>query len=857
MSKVAGIPPKRALPSKEAGLFKEVLTLYETRQLKKGLKTADFILKKFPEHGETMCMKGLILAHMGRREEGINMVKKGVRFDLTSHICWHVFGLIQKGEKNYEEALKSYMQALKFDKENMNILRDSAQLQTQLRLFENLVETRYTLLRLRPNLRQNWVALSVAHYLNGNVTEAKKVLEHYEKTLKNVPDNDVEHSECLLYYVKLMEESGEPQEALDFLDNNRRAILDKTAISEIRARLLTKLKSDAAESAWSALFKRNAECSDYYSEYLEFRGLSLEGNSPEALAVLQTLADAHPRANAPKRLSLSVSTGETFTQLAEPYLVRGLERGVPSLFADLKSLYKDDTKKDAIEKLLESALERFKKDSAPEGSTEPTTYLWTLYFLAQHHSYLGRQKQALSILDQAIEHTPTLPDLHLFRARILKRAGDYLGAATSTNDARTLDGQDRFLNTKCGKYLLRAGMIEEASSVFGLFTKKDAASPGADLEEMQSLLYILEEGHAHELNGKPNLALKKYFATKKIFDEIEDDQYDFHGYNLRKFTITIYLKMLKWEDTLFSHPAYVKAAISASRILVSVHDDPSIVTALSAIAPLTDAEKKAKKKAKKAAAAAKPTDDKKGGAANEDKGLDIPVTKDEDSDGLKLLGCSDPLERAFQLLRPIINVAPSNLQVWLALYDVQIRRKKLLQAAAALHHAKQLSPESPGLHLRIVDLKHRASKLPQAPPAPIGPVFSEAVAKLDPGSIAPATFNSQYLQLHASDPEAIFACAQALHAIESPLDEVENAVFTLLADPVALDTKMARSVLRFLTSIKSTRAEEFRAACDKKFELSTLFKTPEELATLRKKVLNPKDAPLTGSKEAKKEEVTP
>jgi peptide alpha-N-acetyltransferase len=61
-------------------------------------------------------MKGLVLTHMGKREEGIDLVKKGMRFDLKSHICWHVFGLIQKGEKNYEEALKSYTQALRFDK---------------------------------------------------------------------------------------------------------------------------------------------------------------------------------------------------------------------------------------------------------------------------------------------------------------------------------------------------------------------------------------------------------------------------------------------------------------------------------------------------------------------------------------------------------------------------------------------------------------------------------------------------------------------------------------------------------------------------------------------------------------------
>lgn len=34
-----------------------------------------------------------------------------------------------------------------------------------------------------------------------------------------------------------------------------------------------------------------------------------------------------------------------------------------------------------------------------------------------------------------------------------------------------LDLQDRFLNTKCAKYRLRAGLEEEAQEVFGLFTK--------------------------------------------------------------------------------------------------------------------------------------------------------------------------------------------------------------------------------------------------------------------------------------------------------------------------------------------------------------------------------------------------
>jgi len=59
---------------------------------------------------------------------------------------------------------------------------------------------------------------------------------------------------------------------------------------------------------------------------------------------------------------------------------------------------------------------------------------------------------------------------------------------------------------------------------------------------MQSQLYLLEEANAHRINGKLNLSLKKYMAAVKVIENFEDDQYDFHGYNLRKFTINIYLK---------------------------------------------------------------------------------------------------------------------------------------------------------------------------------------------------------------------------------------------------------------------------------------------------------------------------
>ena len=48
---------------------------YETKQYKKGLKTADVVLKKFPDHGETLAMKGLTLNCLNRKEEAYELAR--------------------------------------------------------------------------------------------------------------------------------------------------------------------------------------------------------------------------------------------------------------------------------------------------------------------------------------------------------------------------------------------------------------------------------------------------------------------------------------------------------------------------------------------------------------------------------------------------------------------------------------------------------------------------------------------------------------------------------------------------------------------------------------------------------------
>jgi len=127
--------------------------------------------------------------------------------------------------------------------------------------------------------------------------------------------------------------------------------------------------------------------------------------------------------------------------------------------------------------------------------------------------------------------------------------------------------------------------------------------------------------------------------------------------------------------------------------------------------------------------------------------------------------------------------------------------------------------------------------LPQQPPSPIGPLFNEALAQLLPEELSLETYNSQYLQRHSTSVPAIFAAAEVLHNLQSPLGEIEATIFTVLGTEAKLDVKNALSIIAFLIGIKSTRVEEFRTACNIKFELSTVFRSSTELAALRRQTL--------------------
>ena len=51
-------------------------------------------------------MKGLILSAMNKREEALELARKGLSKNFRSGTCWHVYGLVLRAEKKYEEAVE-------------------------------------------------------------------------------------------------------------------------------------------------------------------------------------------------------------------------------------------------------------------------------------------------------------------------------------------------------------------------------------------------------------------------------------------------------------------------------------------------------------------------------------------------------------------------------------------------------------------------------------------------------------------------------------------------------------------------------------------------------------------------------
>eukprot|EP00526_Cylindrotheca_closterium_P000394 CAMPEP_0113648350 /NCGR_PEP_ID=MMETSP0017_2-20120614/25641_1 /TAXON_ID=2856 /ORGANISM="Cylindrotheca closterium" /LENGTH=886 /DNA_ID=CAMNT_0000560555 /DNA_START=100 /DNA_END=2760 /DNA_ORIENTATION=+ /assembly_acc=CAM_ASM_000147 len=874
----------RPLPKKEADLFKNVIKHYETKQYKKAIKQADTILKKFPNHGETLAMKGLVLNNMAKRDEAHALVKQGLMNDMRSHVCWHVYGLLHRSDRNYNEAIKAYKQALRIEADSLQILRDLSMLQIQMRDLDGFAVTRHNILTMKPNGKINWLAFALAKHLNGDLRGAISVIDIYLGTLtEGAPElsRGFEASELAMYRNQILSEIPDnTKEALEHLETCKPIVVDETSwlISKTRFQLTLGQHAEAKETALR-MFKRGmTENSRIHSLYMcAVLGLdketcdkaydlpgtrSIASFIPLTSEQKQQLLDAYQneifpeyeRSAAVKRIPLNLVEGDRFRNSLDVYMRKSLVKGVPSLCLELSSFVlveKDgkyeiasdplDIKEHSAFKLIVeladgyiSCLEANSKLLADDEFEEPpSTELWAWYLRAGLHELAGEYESGIALLDKCIEHTPTLVDLYELKGRLIRSSGDMKSAVDILDKGRDLDRQDRYINNQTTKYMLEAGMDADALDRISMFTKHEG-NPEANLYDMQCSWYELGLAACYARQEKWGKALRKYACVVKHFDDFHEDQFDFHSYCIRKVTLRAYTQVLKFEDNLWSEDYYFSAASGIIKIYLYLYDNPATTQqdAEPDYSKMTAAERKKAKaiarKKKKQAEKKKAEREKKEGA-NGDKGDQANGGKktdlDEDPNGEEMMK-RDPLEEGKKYSAILSKHCQNKLETWALQYDVSIRRKKWLLALQALFKLQKMDSGSSEFFQRVVDFGLKASDFGEQAPA-VKAVLTDGCAELLQKLSVPDFVNQAVEKVQANKIASLplrVAVAEALMLTNtSAVDAATALIIKGGLDGRDTSVESCRKALAALKGFKSKSVPEWVSAVKQRYPRITDF----------------------------------
>ncbi|KAH3679494.1 hypothetical protein WICMUC_000939 [Wickerhamomyces mucosus] len=563
-----------ASANKEETSFKEALKLYEGKQYKKSIKICEQILKKNSNYAEAYALKALDLYHLKEFEESEAYVGKALAKNPDSPITNHILGILRRQQQNYKDASKYFKKAMASGSTNQAIWRDLSVMELQNRDYKNLTKSRHAYLEAALGYRANWTGLAIAHHLNNDFNAAEKTLVKIEELVKGkLSEAELyENSELELYKNEIIAEVN-TQSALKNLESLN--TLDKYSELETKGKYLLKLERfEEAQKVYRELLKRNPDDYKYY-KFLEVSLKSLNKSKRLRVGLYDKLAKFYPKSDAPKFIPLTFlkSTDEEFEPRLRAYLLSQLKRGAPATFQNVKPLYKDQSKVEVIEKIVLEYLSTLKD--------LPIEYIWTNYFLSLHYLRQSKLNDALKYVESAIDHTPTIVELYILKARVLKHFGNLEKACETINYGRELDLQDRFINSKTVKYYLRNNNVDRGLEIASIFTKNDTSTNGLkDLHTMQASWFVIENGEAFYRLYKETkdikflgLALKRFQGIVKIFEEYYNDQLDFHTFCLRKGTARAYLQMLNWEDSIFTSPIYQRAIKSVSSIYFHISDE--------------------------------------------------------------------------------------------------------------------------------------------------------------------------------------------------------------------------------------------------------------------------------------------
>jgi len=125
-------------------------------------------------------------------------------------------------------------------------------------------------------------------------------------------------------------------------------------------------------------------------------------------------------------------------------------------------------------------------------------------------------------------------------------------ALKTIDEARKTDLADRYMNNICIKYLLKFMKPTIAEDVLKLFMRDEAS-----LYELQNQWYIIEAGKSYLKQKNFPAGLRHLNFVEKQFQDIEANQYDFHSYCVRRWTLREYVEYINFNDNIYQDKKYV------------------------------------------------------------------------------------------------------------------------------------------------------------------------------------------------------------------------------------------------------------------------------------------------------------
>ncbi|CAI5759957.1 unnamed protein product [Candida verbasci] len=705
-----GIP---IISNKEDANFREALKLFDSKQYKKALKLIDLNLKKNSNHAESLALKGNLILNLpangeNKESDSLSYINKAIAKDSSNYLVDHLIGIYYRSKENYFEASKWLKLSLDNGSPNKAILRDLSFMQVHLRDYKSLKESRQIYLEHQPGYRANWTGLAIAQYLNNELTNSINTLSKIEDIITpHLNASDLyEHNECTLFKNKIYGELKDYSKALEVLEGDESKILDKLSYLEYRAKYLLMMDDKkSASKIYRALIKRNPDNVAYYN-LLELSLDTINKPVETRVKLYEKLSNFYPKSDPPKFLPLTFipSTNPIFETKVKEYLIPQLIKGVPALFVNVKPLYKNQSKSEIIEKVVLEFV-----DNELPNIQNPTVSVWTNYYLSQHYLYKKELIKAMEYINIAITHSPTLVELYIIKSRILKHENKIAEAMEVMNEGRELDLQDRFINSKATKYMLRNNCVNEAIDTISLFTKLDEGTINGckDLHIMQVNWILIESGEAYnrlyshyklQLESQENdtdkeeiqelveiykgLSLKRFQSVLKNFEIFYADQYDFHSYCMRRGTPRDYIDLIKWEDKIHSTPVYIRALKGLTNLYFELYEEQKGT-------PPTDDDiqvKKINKKQKKAQVQA----NKK----RQEFATRVESEKDDsDPFGINLINnllSDDILTKLYELYKPLIVEGKDLLLTWESLFKIYLYQGKYVLALSAIKNFHKL-----------------------------------------------------------------------------------------------------------------------------------------------------------------------